>query len=791
VGKYHPCGRHQTRLSNDDGGATGSGASSQTFFRATGGMERRLWSIQAGPNRMLSNRQNVQLAKLTFRVRRALDRFAKRTADVLARLLRAVWSFRGVLGIAAAALVFSLVNLLISVHGKLVILPFEIYSDQKANDDLGTAFAATLAARLNDYRNIFPSSDPSRKTGETASPQTYFDVVQVFMTELPLVNIPRSSPLNKGSIAIESFKIGDVSIPISRLIFQNFTRLHHDVLRGSLEIWGDELRARVSMAGLDELTISMPKTKGLGALADRLAAELLRQKKWLTPYPMSTAALPSFTDGLMNYLDYVKSADQEKLTAARSKYAEAIAIDPNADLARLHLATLQRESWQEVELHAAVENFNILLDNKKYGSYAKMGYVASLIRYVERTDDCNAAYEYIDRALDESKEWGSPVGRGSQYPLEKEILYAYALYQEASFLLPNNECAPVLRAILAPVDVNSVIERSTAAYTSALASLRASNVDEDLKRRYGLSIRLNLKYLLDERNDVLISMHQPDESLARQALAAGQALEREKEGPTLTDEQRHAFAPYLADSNAASFLRLATVAKEDEKMELVSNALRELHSELTEPTAAAWTMLRVADLEYARNQPRQAIEWLDTYFHSVKADASFRVDLEAAAIGFGVFLEKPEGRCRIIEGLRAAVTRDKTNILAGMLLADALRRSGALPEAKSVIADVMRKLERSTEWQGETTKLRLLLISEKISATAGGDQNRNGMTVPSEQQLASAPHLLVDVYELGELLHDDAILTLARTGITNRMPNIMKVVESLGSGFRPACRKAH
>src|SRR5713101_2496782 len=92
---------------------------------------------------------------------------AQRTQRVATRWWktgRKMWSLQGAGLITAAAALASIIQILIAVHGKLVILPFEVRSAQNTPSELGASFSVSLSVALNEYRSLFPSSNSARQT---------------------------------------------------------------------------------------------------------------------------------------------------------------------------------------------------------------------------------------------------------------------------------------------------------------------------------------------------------------------------------------------------------------------------------------------------------------------------------------------------------------------------------------------------------------------------------------------------------------------------------------------------
>jgi hypothetical protein len=142
--------------------------------------------------------------------------------------------------------------------------------------------------------------------------------------------------LNKGSMTLESVKIGPVSLPIGQIIFDNLAFFHTDTLRGALELFGDQISARLSPEGADSIVISVPKEEGYRRLIDRISVELLERKGWISPIPMNPSALLQFAEGLESYRNYARTGEEPFLPRARQYYEAALKADRNADLVQLH-----------------------------------------------------------------------------------------------------------------------------------------------------------------------------------------------------------------------------------------------------------------------------------------------------------------------------------------------------------------------------------------------------------------------------------------------------------------------
>jgi hypothetical protein len=379
-------------------------------------------------------------------------RAAQRAAKIAWNSTRKIWSLQGAAVIISVAAIVSIIQILVAVHGKLVILPFEVRSDQNTPADMGASLSASLSVALNEYRSLYPSAKPDKER-KTLTNENYFDLVQHFMTSvLPSVEIPHSSTLSKGATVLEAIKIGPVSIPVSQLIFENLAFFHKDTLRGTVEVWGNELTARILLGDDETITVSVPKEQGYRALINRITVELLEKKQWIFPIPMKLSALTPFSEGLRNYLDYDAHGEDRFINSARVKYEAALEADKNADLARLHLAAAQYISTEPVIIAKAVENFSLLLSHPRLKRAAEIGYVASSLRYIERADGCSGVYRFLAPALRVVKSWeknGTPPAE-----IEELLLWSGTFHLTSEYALPGEPCTQWIQTMLGEGDVD-------------------------------------------------------------------------------------------------------------------------------------------------------------------------------------------------------------------------------------------------------------------------------------------------------------------------------------------------
>jgi hypothetical protein len=675
---------------------------------------------------------------------------------------RKIWSLQGAALVMAAAALVSIIQILVAVHGKLVILPFEVRSDQNTPSDLGASLSASLSIALNEYRSLFPSSDPN-SSRRTVTSKNYPDLVQSFMSDLPFVEIPRSSPLNKGATVLEAIKIGPVSIPVSQVVFENLAFFHDDTLRGTLEVWGNELVARI-LLGSDEAitTVSVPKDQGYRALINRITAELLQKKKWIVPIPMKLSALMLFSEGLQNYLNFDQYAEDRFINAAREKYDAALQEDRNADLARMHLAATQYISTDIAVIAKAINNFSLLLASQRFNGAARIGYVASSLRYIERAGGCSGVYRFLAPALQEVKSWeqqGKPP-----VEIEKLLLWSGTLHLTAGYLLPGKPCVQWIRSTLREDNIETLFEKTRKGYEQALAQIaEPKRYPESTVTRYRFYILLSTKYLLDDMVDYSLLVKKPNLELANAALDLGKEIERQKD--KLPDEQQRFFATSVAGSVADSYLRIAKIKESDtpETGQLVSAAIDQLRTAVgsTEPLTAQWALFRLADLELGRSNAGSSLEWLIKAYSGLP---SFSKTFDESYFPFGILVEKPDQRCEAINLLKKGSAAG--SVASGLLLVDALRRSGDLPGAL-VTADSLRSsTASSTKWMGGAIQQKLALIEAKLKP-----QNRDVLNVEAlwEQYSSGGSEgelLKFDIYELAEVIKDETLLTRLKAEIS-------------------------
>jgi hypothetical protein len=727
-----------------------------------------------------SNKNGIGQSNKKNRLRKTVARLREPALNSLSTILRSLWSLRGAVSIVVIIVLFNIVQILVVTWGKLVVLPFEVRTEQTLSPDFGAAFAAGLAARLNDYRELFPSSD-AQLAPIIEKYDSSFDIVESFLAALPLVSIPRLAPFNKGSMTLESVKIGPVSLPIGQIIFENLAFFHTDTLRGALESFGDQITARLSLETGETMVISVPKGDGYRKLIDRISVELL-ERKYISPIPMNPAALLEFTKGLESYRNYARTGEESFLLAARRNYEAALKADRNADLVQLHLATTEYISWNEDDLRQAVTHFSALLGSEKYGYEAKIAHVAAELRLMERTKGCTRKYQFMEPALREMESWtDSTFPHGKHFDFEVAVVKA-ELYRVADTnILANSECHEVLAKFFAGETFNELAGKAEQNFIVAEDKLTISpHLNASQKQRYGDEIQLQKKYLLNDRTDfAILSKTGKDNDFALAAVQAGDELERTKK--TLpSDVQKRMFAPFLSGSNAESYLRLAMAVRDHpaDQNKFIAHAIDLLEKAILEGNeeTAKWAILRLADIELSRNHTHEGLERINDFFNLAGSGTTpFFKLVDEHAFAAGILIEKPQMRCEAIEVFRKAEMPESA--FGRLLTEDAYRRAGDLAAAAARRSGIEDASLNATQWLGPTIAAKMTLARAKIDAVNGNVANatevlKNLKTKAPGYQ--NVPMLLADAYELALLVHDTE--SLAQLDRALNMPFIRELL---------------
>jgi hypothetical protein len=671
-----------------------------------------------------------------------------------------------------AAVVVSVIQIFISVHGKLVILPFQVRSGQNLSSDFGETFAASLSAALNDYRSLFPSAARDRPTLSSAN---FSDLIEAFMLlDLPFVELPKTSPLNKGATVLEAVKIGLISIPVSQVVFENLGFFHDDTVRGSLDLWENEYVARISF-GSDEMPIvvSVPKGEGYQGLINRVTAELLQRRNWIAPLSMKLSALTLFSEGLRNYLDFDRYAEDRYLVSAAQKYKEALQADQNADLIRLHLAAAQYMMPADISsLERSIENFFLLLASDRFKRAAQIGYVAASIRYLERSG-CGPISRLLLPVREQVVSWSQPDTPPSK--IEELLLWSSFFQLEADLMLPNGSCQKWVRSALPQETLDRVFSRSRTGFDQALALIETNGLYAQSDAvRYKFFVQRSLKYLLDDMVDFSILTNHPNIGLANEALELGKKIQKNREA--LPEERRRLFVTSIAGSIASSYLRVAKIKAEDEstRRSLVSLAADQFRiaTSSTERATARWALFRLADLELGRSNLGST--WLIKALGNGPALAQI---FDEAYLDFGVFFEKATRRCEAIRFLGAA--SEEGSIFSGLLLVDALRRQGNLEPASTELSRIKESSYLATQWIGDAIEQKLVLVGVKLQLAA-----RRKEFDPSEfdqffraAKTPTSEVIKFDLYELADLTKNEAMLTQLKSEVLFPRPIQSEIVD--------------
>jgi hypothetical protein len=562
--------------------------------------------------------------------------------------------------------------------------------------------------------------------------------------------------LNNGATVLEAIKIGPVQIPVTQVVFESLAFFHEDTLRGTLDVWGNEIVARVSL-GSDEAitTVSVSKDQGYRALVDRIAVELLQKKKWISPIPMKLPALMLFSKGLQDYLNYDLYAEDSFIIAAREKYEAAVKADPAADLARLHLAAAQYVSDDPEVLAKAIYNFSLLMGDQHFSRAARIGYVGSSLRYIDRVGGCTGAYRFMAPALQEVRSWerDGKLADG----IEEQLLWSATFQLAVDYLLPGKPCALWIQSILGEGNVDELFDRVKRGFEQVGKQIaEPGRYPDDVARRYQLRVLLSTEYLLDDVVDYSILSKKPDPKVANKALELGKEVEKQKD--LLPKEQRRFFAPNVSGSVADSYLRLAKIDEADVTavQPLISAAIDHLRSATgsTDPITAQWALFRLADLEMARSNAGLSVEWLIRAYGGVPA---FPKLFDEAYFPLGILVEKPNSRCDAIELLKKG--NRVGSIESKLLLIDSLRRSGDLSGAAAVAEALRASTDLSTKWAGGAIGRRIALVEAKLRPEDRGNLDSNELWKLFDSLGPENEFLKFDIYELAQITKDDALLT--------------------------------
>src|SRR5258705_8593550 len=90
----------------------------------------------------------------------------------------------------------------------------------------------------------------------------------------------------------------------------------------------------------------------------------------------------------------------------------------------------------------------------------------------------------------------------------------------------------------------------------------------------------------------------------------------------LQDWQGQRFAPYLRGTVAEIHLRIAALSavgdvttSADKQTKAVNESVRQLEMSIAQDRSevAHWSMLRLAEIEYSRGRPKEALRWIATF----------------------------------------------------------------------------------------------------------------------------------------------------------------------------------
>ena len=277
-------------------------------------------------------------------------------------------------------------------------------------------------------RSIF--ADPNTKGIKDGYLPNYFDPVEDLMSALPMGNIPGAESVSMK--LIQPIKVaGLFEIPVDKIIIKLLPYFHKTTVEGTVIRWNDDISIYISVGGHDLLTVHASNKLGINQLLKRVGSALIEHEHWLAIPEMRTAAKVPFSDGLGDYIDYLRTRDPDALRSAEVNYQKAAALDSSSALVRLHLAVVQyQQAFQSVSYAKdSIDNFSLILGNETMKEGAELGLVAATLRYIERYHpDCYGFNQYMDSMLERSKFWDVQRDKDSdRAQLDRRILHGRTL----------------------------------------------------------------------------------------------------------------------------------------------------------------------------------------------------------------------------------------------------------------------------------------------------------------------------------------------------------------------------
>jgi tetratricopeptide (TPR) repeat protein len=642
-----------------------------------------------------------------YKLRRARQALAKRHQSLLQDKDSATswagqfWTFaKTVTATAAFVSVATIGYTLWSTSGKFVVLPFEIRGQARENSELSNDISGAIAESINDVANLFSQVKRSKEEFDAFN---YADLIPLYLQKIPLTVIPSFSYVQQ-SIAFSKITVKGVDIPIGRWIFENFSFFHRDYISGTLEIWNGDLVARVFIRGKQSFILTADSAKSMRWLVDMIVAEISNREHWVDVPRVKSPALMYFTRGFLSYVRYSESADKSDLESAKNYYKNAIDIDHEFRIARMHYAITKYISWTKEDLYDAIQNFSYLIGDNSLEDRPRVGYIASILRYLDRANDCVNYNSYIDRAKQALTE---QIGSRKELSVEELVLRAGIKWKTLNVRTNNHECRNADN--ISPFDIKEIND----GYDSIMVDY--NHAIEKLLTRRGSGFRVALlrirkRTVLDDKSNALMRVNKFDD--AKSALLESIQLANAMTGELEAIPRWHLndTMPFYLQSIANTHLRVAYAKtklheKTDEHIkrakELLTRALLESSGNVEE-----WTGLKLAELLFSSGDVVGAGE---IFFKLIEGSSHTVLFDHNALYEAGIILGKREKTCDLIVNLTSLVDRDPSMLLPRIILSEIAARAGLARRAFDTFKEAMFAYNNNFLWYGDVIELKLEL----------------------------------------------------------------------------------
>lgn len=649
----------------------------------------------------------------------------------------------------------------------VVILPFDVIGDNTLNKDIGTSLSESVSVYLEYTNNVFngASGDSNFKQNENPS---LFDPVEDLMTILPLSNIPKTESVN--TKIIQPIKIfGFIDIPVDMLIIKALPYFCKAIIDATIIKWNDDIIIKISTGSHGSFTVHTSNKLGFDQLVKRVGAALIDHERWLAIPEMRTAAKELFSDGLGDYLDYLKTRDPDALKSAESKYNNAVIQDPLSALARLHLAVVQYERALESEKYArnSIDNFSLILGDDSLKAAAEIGWMAATLRYVERYHpNCYLFNQYMEPLIRQVQ--SSNIEQGKERLLkeiDRIILYGRVLFVAGEKLAEEPDCRLTSKNDKESSDVHEIIARSRELFNESTKLIGERQGNAPFHKQIHIDLYLKLLEAYTWDSDAVGYSLLGDSFQTQNALTHGlelfSALLKEKQA--LPYWQRRGFAPFLRGSIADDELRLAEFKSPNEAAYLRDDAVNQLLSALVGGTkeVTAWAALRLADVGFAEQNWNDGIRWLVIGSREFDGNEYPLQDLlDQNNLTAGIFFPLQSKVCSAIKKLEYLAQEDSFGVMVPVFLADILRRNGDLNGADNFFKIAQSRFSLLGAMRGTDVAWELAAVKTKIELA----RRLIGPSVEAAHIAAGPPRYTgpVEIKPRQFLLDEYEILTLAK-----------------------------